>query len=125
MKRILFVLALALAGFASVPANAQAHSASFKWTASTDLPGTIPSGSGYNMFRASGVCPVSGIPAGATQLNTTPIAALVFTDSTVQAGSWCYYATTTISGTQSGPSNTVTAAIPVAPPTNVIITGSN
>lgn len=101
---------------------AAGHSTTINWTASVDMPATIPAGSGYNVFRASGACPASGVPTGAAELNTTPVAANTFTDTTVTPGNWCYYVETLLGGVSSLPSNTALGATPVAPPTNVTIT---
>lgn len=104
---------------------AAGHSTVLSWTASTDIPGAIPAGSGYNVYRSTGACPATGSPTSAVKLNTAVVAALTFTDSTVTAGQWCYYATTLLNGVESVPSNSVQGAIGVLPPSNVHITSQN
>ena len=109
------ILALSFAGAAS------AHSVSLSWTASTDMP-TITSGNGYNVYRASGACPATGVPTTAAVVNSTVVAAVTYTDSTVTPGAYCYYVETSLNGAVSVPSTTAQGNVPVAPPTNVIIT---
>lgn len=110
------VLALSFAGAAYA-----AHSVGLSWTASIDMPATIPSGSGYNVYRSSGACPASGLPTSPVLLNSAPVTAVVYTDSTVTPGAYCYYVVTALNGAVSAGSNTAQGAVPVAPPTNVII----
>jgi len=99
------------------PIVATAHSVNLTWTASTDT------GVAYNVYRATGTCP-TGAPTGAILLNTSPIGAgaLTYTDATVTPGQWCYYATSTLNGMESIPSNLVTARVLPAPPTGVTVT---
>lgn len=102
---------------------AAGHSVTLTWTASVDMPATIPAGSGYSVFRIAGACPASVTSTtGWTLVNSAPVAANTFVDSTVTAGSFCYVVETVLSGSTSVPSNSAHAALTVAPPTNVIIT---
>lgn len=118
-KRIFGIALLGILMVGSLIASG--HSTTLTWTASVDIPGAIPAGSGYNVYRASGTCPASGAPTGAIKLNSTVVAALTYIDSTITPGQWCYYATTLLNGVESVPSNSVQGATPVAPPTNVTI----
>lgn len=93
MRKLLLLLVLL------VPLTLSAHSVTLSWTASTD------SGVTYNIYRATGVCPVSGIPAQATEM-ATGITITSWTDTTViWKQTYCYYATATKSGKESIPSN--------------------
>jgi fibronectin type 3 domain-containing protein len=78
------------------------HSVDVAWDAAT------PSPSGYNVYRAR----QSGGPY--TRLNTVPVTILIFTDSTVSAGTTYFYIVTSVApdGTESGFSNQATAVVP-------------
>jgi len=78
------------------------HSAALTWNASTS---TV---AGYNVYRSR----VSGGPYA--KINSSLIAALNYTDSTVQSGTTYYYVTTAVdsSGNESVFSNQVSATIP-------------
>jgi len=78
------------------------HSAALTWNASTS---TV---SGYNVYRST----VSGGPY--TKLNSSLLAVLSYTDTTVQSATTYYYVTTAVdsSGNESANSNEVTASIP-------------
>jgi Carboxypeptidase regulatory-like domain len=86
--------------FTAVPLAA--HSAIASWTASTSVI------SGYNVYRGT----VSGGPY--TKLNSSLIALLTYTDTTVQSGQTYFFVTTAVdgSGNESVFSNEVTAVIP-------------
>ena len=101
-----------------IPANAQAHSVSLAWTASID------SGSSYNLYRFSGACPASGT-SGFTKITATPITGTSYTDSTVVAGTYCYYATSVLNGAESIPSNLASAVILPGAPASLSIGGTN
>jgi len=64
--------------------------------------------SGYNVYRST----VSG--SGYTKINSSLVALLTYTDSTVQSGTTYFYVTTAVdsSGSESVHSNEVSAAIP-------------
>lgn len=113
MKRLLALFVFALGAFA------QSHSATLTWTVPTE-----PSGTGYDVYRAVGTCPSSGIGTlSYTLLNSTPLTVLTYTDTTVTGGTtYCYYVTASLSGVQSGPSPTAGAAIPSTfPPTTLTV----
>ncbi len=78
-------------------------SVSLSWTASTST-GVV----GYYVFRGT----VSGGPY--TQLNSSPVDATTYTDTTVEAGETYYYVTTAVTsqGTQSAYSNQAEAVVP-------------
>jgi hypothetical protein len=78
------------------------HSAALSWNASTS---TV---SGYNVYRST----VSG--SSYTKINPSLVAAITYTDSTVQSGTTYYYVTTAVdsSGNESVYSNEVSASIP-------------
>ena len=94
---------------------AASHEVDLAWTASVDAGVT------YNIYRAAGTCPATGVPTGATQVKSG-IAVLTYQDTTVQPGSYCYYATATLNGAESGPSNTALAQVPVGAPSALSIT---
>jgi hypothetical protein len=78
------------------------HSVALTWIASTS---TV---SGYNVYRST----VSG--SGYTKINSSLVAVLDYTDSTVQSGTTYFYVTTSVdsSGNESVFSNEVSAPIP-------------
>jgi hypothetical protein len=77
-------------------------SVKLSWNASTS---TV---SGYNVYRST----TSG--SGYTKLNSSPMAATTYTDTTVQSGNTYYYVTTSVNsaGEESADSNQATAVIP-------------
>ena len=92
---------VALNGTATAPAPV-AHSVSLSWVASTS---TVV---GYNVYRGT----ISGGPYAL--LNSTPDAALSYTDTAVTAGQTYYYVVTAVdsNGVESIVSNEVSATIP-------------
>jgi hypothetical protein len=102
----------------SAPVHAQAHSVSLKWNPSTD------DGVSYNVYRLSGACPSSGT-SGFSKITGTPLAGTTYTDSTVAAGTYCYYATSVLNGAESAPSNLAAAVILPAAPAALSVTGTN
>ncbi len=78
------------------------HSVALSWNASTS---TV---AGYNVYRST----VSG--SGYTKVNSSLVAGLTYSDSTVQSGTTYYYVTTAVdsTGMESTYSNQVSAAIP-------------
>jgi hypothetical protein len=78
------------------------HSATLSWTPSTSAV------SGYNVYRST----TSGI--GYVKINSTLVAVMSYTDSTVVGGSTYYYVATAVDagGVESDYSNQVTAVIP-------------
>ena len=94
-------------------AAATVHSVVLTWLASADA------GVAYNVYRLAGTCPSSGT-AGFTLL-ASAVTALTYTDTTVTVGSsFCYYATATLNGLESVPSNLAPAVIIPAPPTSLM-----
>jgi hypothetical protein len=82
----------------------ETHTVSLNWTASTS-----PNVAGYNLYRGT----VSGGPYG-TKLNSSPVAATTYTDTSVTSGLTYYYVTTAVdnSGNESSYSNQAQAVIP-------------
>ena len=78
------------------------HSASLSWSASTSAV------SGYNVYRST----VSG--SSYAKINSSLVAVLSYTDSTVQSGTTYFYVATAVdsSGRESANSNEVIAVIP-------------
>ena|SRR5271170_3105043 len=111
MRKWLVGLAL-LFCLMAIPAQAQAHETVLTWTASVD------STSSYIVFRSTGACPAT---AGSTfaQIGTSATNVLTFTDTTVAAGTYCYYVEATLGGVASVPSNLASAVIK---PGTVVIT---
>ena len=99
-------------------APADAHSVSLSWTASTD------SVAGYNIYRLAGACPASG-STGFTKITAAIVTGTTYTDSSITPGAYCYYATSTVNGAESAPSNFASAVILPAPPTALSTTGTN
>lgn len=96
------------------------HSVLLSWTASTDAPATLPSGAGYNIYESSAACPATqptNLPvSGFSKLNPALVTTTTFTDSGMGPGTRCYFSTFTLSGAESGPSNTATALVLPASP---------
>src|ERR1700682_5201994 len=99
-------------------AHAEAHSVSLSWTASTDNV------AGYNIYRLAGACPTSG-STGFTKITAAIVTGTTYTDSSITPGAYCYYATSTLNGAESAPSNFASAVILPAPPTALSTTGTN
>jgi hypothetical protein len=80
----------------------QVHSVALSWNASASAV------SGYNIYRST----ISG--SSYLRINSSQVAGLNYTDSTVQNGATYYYVTTAVdnSGSESAYSNQVSAAIP-------------
>jgi hypothetical protein len=115
MRLKLSALALILipAVFAT-SARAQAHSVSLAWTASTDT------GVSYNIYRLSGACPSSGT-SGFAKITGAPVTATTYTDNQLLPGTYCYYATSVLNGSESIPSNLAPAVVLPAAPTALSI----
>lgn len=71
-----------------------------------------PAGTTYTFYRATGLC--SGTPTFAKI--ATAVAVKTFQDTTVTPGNYCYAATATFQGMESGMSPTASAAVPSFPP---------
>ena len=95
--------ALGSACITGVAGSTVAHSVTLTWTASTSA-----NVAGYNIYRSS----VSGGPY--TKINSTPIAALTFLDTGVQAGQPYDYVVTAVdtSGNESAYSTQATTTVP-------------
>ena len=104
--------ALLLAGATFLPAQAASHEVDLSWTASTDPSTTV------TVYRASGAC--SGSNLTFTKLTTSAPAGGPYKDTSVTAGTWCYYVTATANGSESSPSNNAAAVVPTAPPTGLV-----
>jgi hypothetical protein len=106
MKHMFKLLAVLIIFAAASPAFAQSHTVALSWTASTDAAAN-PSLT-YNIYRANVPC------ASATtfsKVNTSAIAAVTFTDSGLQPGSYCYQGTAVLNGVESLASNQAPAVI--------------
>lgn len=107
MKLILAIITFSLSAFAQ-----QTHQVTLVWTDTAN-----PAGTTYNVYRFAGNCPATPPTLtaleGFAQINTAPIAAKSYVDTTVAGGTtYCYFATA-VSGTQqSAPSPTAPAAVP-------------
>jgi hypothetical protein len=96
------------------------HQIVLNWVASTDMPSPIPAGDGYNIFRG-----IEPSQPGATPINATPVTATTYTDTNVTAGTnYDYFVTAVIGGIQSTDSNTVSATVPLFPPTGLVAVAS-
>ena len=92
-------------------ANGQTHSAYLSWTASSDAA-TNPSLT-YNVYRAPSC---SGTFA---KINAAPVTTTNYLDNQPPSSTYCYQVTAVLDGSESSPSNTVTATIlPLQPLTN-------
>lgn len=116
VKLVLAVLAIL---FAPAAAKAQSHSATLKWTASTDSTQT---GASVNVYRSTGACPAAGTtPSGFTVL-ASKITAVTYVDTTVGIGQFSYYVTEVVGTQESAPSNCVSTSILPASPTALTLT---
>ena len=118
------------------PCPAGTHCVQLTWADDANPPATL-----YNVMRLTGSCPTTppastvqnGNVAGFAPVNTSPIAAKMYTDTTVAAAQmYCYVVVAVVSlpGTPGGyayspPSGTVSATTPapvlVAPQTPVVV----
>lgn len=107
-----FVFAILLA---PLSAMASSYSTALAWVAGTNA-------SGYNVYRATGKCPavVNPTVAGFSKIGSSTTVS--YMDSTVTAGTWCYFVTGTDSGTESAPSNAATSYVVPAAPTGLTVT---
>ena len=119
MRRKRFALVvITLLLLSGAAARAGAHSVSLTWTASVD------SGAGYNVYRLAGACPATG-SGGFTKITATALTGTAYTDSTVVAETYCYYATAVLNGAESVASNLVSAVILPGAPTGLSVAGTN
>jgi hypothetical protein len=111
------LLFICFAVMAPIASCAPAHYVKLSWTPSTE------SGATTNLWRAGGACPATGLPTGATEI-TTGLTGNTYTDNTVAVGSYCYYATATVSGIESYPSKNAQADVKPFGPTSLAITAT-
>lgn len=90
------VFLLALLAVAQTPTT---RSAVLTWADAINPSATTT----YNVYRASGACPVTSLPAPAlkTGIAAIPNGGGTYTDSTVTLGLWCYGVTAVIAGQES------------------------
>jgi hypothetical protein len=100
--------------FFAVPALAQtAKKVVITWSDTSN-----PTGTTYNIYRASAACSTNPT---LTKLNTAPITTQTYTDTTVTAGTtYCYAGTAVGPGGESAQSNEAPAVI-LAPPNAITI----
>jgi hypothetical protein len=113
MKKIIQILILSLLIFPLI-ADAAVHYTVITWNSSADAGAT------YDVYKAPGVCPATGIPTGAVTI-ATGLNVLTYTDSspTLVAGQTnCYYVIAKLNGVSSSPSNTSIAITPVGNPSS-------
>jgi hypothetical protein len=122
MKKLILML-ITIGMVAVAIAQAATHSVTLFWTDTVN-----PTGTTYNVYKQSGVCPTTpptiGNIGSFVKLNATALTVLTYQDSTVVAGSgYCYYATAVNAGSESAPSTTIYSGIvPTAfPPTGIIL----
>lgn len=108
LKTIILLVVFAAAAMAQAT-----HSVTLTWADTQN-----PSGTTYNVYRATGLC--SGTPSWAKI--GSAIAPKTYEDTTVQPGNYCYQVTATFNGMESPPSNTAAAPVPSFPPTGLQIT---
>ncbi len=108
--KLLFTLLIASAAFAQTP-----HSVTLNWVDTAN-----PTGTTYNVYRASGTCSSSPIFSG-IPINTLPVAGKTYLDTPIAPGNWCYRVTAIANGIESTPSNTASAPVPAFPPSTLTI----
>lgn len=107
-RNVLTSLILALAVFVG-PCSAQGtHAVQVTIGASPDAGGSAPQG--YTLYKAA-TC-----TGTFSKVNTTLSTSLIITDTGLPPGSYCYRATFTLSGSESGPSTTAVANVTPASP---------
>lgn len=108
MKLISFLL-LAVATLAAQTT----HSVTLTWTDTLN-----PSGTTYNVYRATGLC--SGTPSFSKI--AAGVATKTYQDTTVTPGNYCYSVSATSNGVESAQSNTALAPVPSFAPTQLSVT---
>lgn len=112
MKYLLALLLLSIPAFAASPCGANptpgAPHVCLTWVAST-----TPTVTGYNVYRAT----TAGGENYSTPLNSAPVTALFFNDTTDATGTTYFYTIIAIGtgGALSAPSSEVSAQVPVPP----------
>lgn len=122
--RHLVGLVLAAAMWLAIPAQAQsANTATLSWDYNTTTQqAAIASGevTGFALYRATGACPQPAPGPTWTKIGSVTANPLVlsYADSAglLTGKTYCYYATATGPGGESGPSNQVAKAFPFAAP---------
>jgi hypothetical protein len=114
------ILLLLAVGIIAAQAQTSPHAVQLTATSSdvsSSSAGTIV------FYRAANTCPTDGsLPANGVALNATALSftgSVTFTDTTVTAGTWCWYAIGTLGGA-TGDSNTFQGAVKFA----IVLTGS-
>lgn len=108
MKLLIFLL-FSVAAFA----QAATHSVTLTWVDASN-----PTGTTYNVYRASGLC--SGTPVFSKLASA--IAVKTYQDTTVTPGNYCYTVSASLAGAESAQSNTVNPAIQPFAPTGLSFT---
>lgn len=90
-----------------------AHQVTISWTDPNN-----PTGTQYNVYRATGPC--TGSPTFAKILG--PVSGLIVNDTTIALGAYCYYVTATNGTVESLPSPTAGATVLPFAPTSISIT---
>lgn len=114
MKKLLAFVALILAFAIVAVAQTKTHAVTLSWTASADSTSANPGA--VSVYRAAGSCPATGVPSSVTTLTTSAPAGGPYQDTTVTAGTYCYYVEAVIGGVSSAPSNTTGPSVPTFPP---------
>jgi hypothetical protein len=109
LKCTIVVVCLLLCGAAFAQTS---HSATLAWTASTDATAS----STYNIYRGTGAC-----TATPTMSNIGNTALVAYTDSTITAGTWCYYVKALLNGVEAIPSNTAGGTASPNPATGLTV----
>lgn len=107
----------AMSAFFAKGAEAQTHAAILTWQDALN-----PSGTTYNIYRKSGICPA---PPAFFPVLVTGVATLTYTDSTVNTGDYCYEVTAVYANQQSSPSNLASAVVPAFSPTGLSVLTSD
>jgi hypothetical protein len=94
LKRIVKRISLIL--LSTTALAAQTHTATLNWTDTQN-----PTGTTYNIYRATGLC--SGSPVFSKL--ATAITVKTYNDTSVTVGNYCFQVTATFSGAESTPSN--------------------
>ncbi len=120
MNRLRALLAVALLATASLHAQ---HTVTLSWSAS---PSSTPTNPGtIQVFRSTGACPASGVPASPTSLTSAAPAAGPYVDSAVAPSTtYCYYVEAIISSAESTPSNTTQATVIAFAPASFSASGN-
>jgi hypothetical protein len=113
LKIRISIILLALLLVPAIPSFGQAAPHSVKLTI---IDATNPTGTTYNIYKASAACSTNPTM---TLLTPAPISSQTFTDANVPPGTYCYAATAVGTGGESAKSPTASAGIP---PNGVTIT---